>query len=265
MLLIGVLCWVIELGRININTEDAILSQYSAQPCKGRLDSLYEIIAYMRKKLKSCIAFDPDEPDVNKDTFNDMAVLDDFYANAEELLPPKMPKEWGKTMSMHFFVDSDNSRNKVTRRSHTGFLIYLQNAPIIWFSKRKNTVEISYFGSKFLAMRIAVERIKALRYKLRMFWVPITSPANVFCGNQGVVKNTSIPDSTLLKKHKAVNYHSVCEAAACGIVCIGKEDIDTNLSDVLMKVLTKGQKDNLISYMLYPHSVCILESHDKGE
>ena len=114
-------------------------------------------------------------------------------------------------------------------------------------------------------MRIAVEHIKALRYKLRMFRVLITSSANVFCDNQGVVNNTSIQYSTLSTKHNAVNYQTVRESAACGIVCIGKEDSDTNLLDVLAKVLSKGRTDNLIYYILYPHSVRIVKSHDDGE
>jgi hypothetical protein len=39
----------------------------------------------------------------------------------------------------------------------------------------------------------------ALRYKLRMFGVPVHGPANVFCDNNWVVKNTSIPLSMLQK------------------------------------------------------------------
>ena len=61
MHLIGVLRWAIELGRIDIHTEVAILYQYNALPREGHRDALYGIFAYMRKKLKSCIAFDPDD------------------------------------------------------------------------------------------------------------------------------------------------------------------------------------------------------------
>ena len=63
-------------------------------------------------------------------------------------------------------------------------------------------------------------------------------PTNVFCDNCGVVKNASIPESTLAKKHNAINYHAVHEAAAAGILCVGKEDRQTNLADLLTKVLT---------------------------
>jgi hypothetical protein len=54
---------------------------------------------------------------------------------------------------------------------------------VIWYSKRQNTVESSSFGSEFIALRIAKELIVALRYKLRMFGVPVHGPANVFCDN----------------------------------------------------------------------------------
>jgi len=42
----------------------------------------------------------------------------------------------------------------------------------------------------------------ALRYKLRVFGVPIIGPASVLCDNAGVVKNSSQPASTLSKRHK---------------------------------------------------------------
>ena len=49
----------------------------------------------------------------------------------------------------------------------------------------------------------------------------------IYCNNQGVVKNTSIPVSTLSKKHNAVNYHIVREAVAAEAMCVGKEDTNT--------------------------------------
>lgn len=129
----------------------------------------------------------------------------------------------------------------MTRRSHTGIFLFVQNAPILAYSKRQNTVEAATFGSEFVALRICKELIVALRYKLRMFGVPIDGPTNVFCDNRGVVKNASVPESALTKKHNAINYHAVREAAAAGILRVGKEDGDTNLADLLTKVLT-GQR-----------------------
>ena len=72
-----------------------------------------------------------------------------------------------------------------------GILIFINKAPIIWCSKRTNTVEVSTFGSEIVAMRNAVESIESLRYKLRMSGVPILGLTNVFCDNEAVVMNCS--------------------------------------------------------------------------
>jgi hypothetical protein len=38
-----------------------------------------------------------------------------------------------------------------------------------------------------------------------MIGVEVDGPANVFCDNHGVVKNVSIAESMLMKKHNAIN------------------------------------------------------------
>ena len=131
-------------------------------------------------------------------------------------------------MKTSAFVDANHAGNVVTRRSHTGIILYVQNAPIMWFSKRQNTVETSTFGSELVALRICKEMIVALRYKLRMFGVDIDGPTDVFCDNSGVVENCSRPESVLAKKHNAINYHAVREAVAAGILRVGKEDGENN-------------------------------------
>lgn len=51
---------------------------------------------------------------------------------------------------MRYYVDSNHAGNLLNRSSHSGIIIYVNNAPIIWYSKRKNTVESSNFGYEFL-------------------------------------------------------------------------------------------------------------------
>ena len=71
------------------------------------------------------------------------------------------------------FADTDHAVKFVTRRFHTGIIIFVQNDPIIWFLKRQNTVEAATFESEFVALRICKELIVVLGYKLRMFGIPI--------------------------------------------------------------------------------------------
>ena len=86
-------------------------------------------------------------------------------------------------------------------------------------------------------MKTAVEQIEALRYKHRMFGVPIEGPTNIFCDNESVFKNASIPDSTLKKKHTSTGCHWSRDAVAAGTVRIAKEGTTTNLRDLFTKPL----------------------------
>ena len=81
--------------------------------------------------------------------------------------------------------------------------------------------------------------------------VPIDGPANVFYDNNGVVKNTTIPESMLAKKHNAINYHAVREAVAAKIIRVGKEDGMTNLADLFTKVLTADRRRALCRHIMY--------------
>ena len=46
-------------------------------------------------------------------------------------------------------------------------------------------------------MKTAVGMIEGLRYKLGMFGILVDGSANIYCDNEAVTKNTTIPESTL--------------------------------------------------------------------
>jgi hypothetical protein len=259
MQLIGVLRWAVELGQLDIFHELSQLSQHQALPREGHLEALYHIFAYLKQtgKRKKRIVFDPVAPDLDLSHII-KADWSDFYPDAYEQSSPRAPKPRGRPVKINCFVDANHAGNLVTRRSHTGIIIYVQNAPIIWYSKRQNTVESSSFGSEFVALRIAKELLVALRIKLRSFGVPIVGPhdddngpALVHCDNNGVVKNTTRPESTLSKKHVSINYHSVREAVAAGIILVSKEDSATNIADGFTKVLPAPRRKSIFDDMLY--------------
>lgn len=156
-----------------------------------------------------------------------------------------MPKLSGKKVKISAFVDANHAGNKVTGRSHSGLIVFVQNVLIIWFSKRQNTVESATFGSEFVALRILKDQSVALHHKLRMFGVPIDGPVDAFCGDAGVMKNASVPESALQKKQNSINHHAVQEGAAAGVPRVGKEDGQMNSADSLMKVQSGPRRKEL--------------------
>ena len=249
--LIGVLRWMCEIGRIDILHEVSIMSQYLANPREGHLDVVYGIFSYLAKHENSRLVFDDNDPKFTKGTFKRHDWSDIYGDNMKEELPADMPAPRGRPVTITMFVDANHAGNVVTRRSHSGILIFVQNAPILFHSKRQNSVETSTFGSEFCAMRTGVEMVEGLRYKLRMFGVPVDGPAKVLCDNEGVVKNASMPESALNKKANAINYNKVREAVAKDVIDIAKEDGQTNLADLFTKVIAGIKRKALLRGILW--------------
>ena len=248
--IIGSLRWAVELGRVDILLETSLMSQYLAMPREGHLEQALHIVGYLKSHKKFRLLFDSAYPLVHEKWFKRYD-WHDFYRDAKEAIPPDMPEPRGNDVIISCFVDANHAGNVKDRKSQTGILIFLNKAPVQWYSKRQSTVEASTFGAEFCAMRIAVELIESLRYKLRMFGVPIDGPANVYCDNEAVYKNTVMPESTLQKKHHSIAYHRCREAVAAGTVRIAKQGTDKNLADLFTKVLSAARRLFLLERFTY--------------
>ena len=218
------------------------------------MEQLLHIFAYLKKKPKLTLYFDPADPIIDNSIFHNHSNEEDFkelYRDAEEELPTNMPTPLGKTVTITAFVDASHAANKVTRRSHTGFILFVQRAPVMWYSKRQSTVESSTFSRKFIAMKVCMEHIVVLRFKLRMFGIPITEAAKVLSDNKSMVNNCSKVELSLNKKHSSIAYHAVRWAAATGVIKTAWIDTDSNIADAFTKRLPVLKRDKLFGDWTY--------------
>ena len=88
-------------------------------------------------------------------------------------MPHRMPRPRGVAVRVTAFVDSSHGDNKVTRRSHSGHILFVNSAPVKWLSRRQQTVETSAFSYELIALKQCIEDVGHLRFKLRMFGIPI--------------------------------------------------------------------------------------------
>jgi hypothetical protein len=248
--LIGILQWLSELGRIDICYAVGLMSRYNALPRRGHMDAVLRIFSYLKQHKNSKLVFDTDMRDFPEEMFlkHDWS---EMYPDALEEIPENCPTPLGKGVQISVFADAAHADDLVTRRSTTGIIIFVNGTPIRWYSKRQNTVEGSTYGSEFIAMRIATEFIIALRNDLRMLGIPLVGPANLFCDNQSVVVNSTVPSSMLKKKHNSISYHKVRESIAAGTIRVAKEPTESNLADILTKPLAGPRFKKLISHILY--------------
>jgi hypothetical protein len=139
-----------------------------------------------------------------------------MHGDVNEALPPDAPLSLGKEVDLRLYVDFDHAGEKFTQRSRTGFVIYLNMAPVVWFSKQQPTAESSVFRAELVTMKNGIETVRGLRYKLRMMGVPLSGPCYVYGDNLSVVHNTQRPESMLKKKYNSIYYHVARESTAMG-------------------------------------------------
>jgi hypothetical protein len=242
--LIGILRWMVELGRVDICLECSMLSSHLALPREGHLDQVFHIFAYLKKYHNTELVYDPSDPCVDEPDFElrDWTSSEFGHLQGTEELPPNMPQPRGLGFVMSAKVDADHASDTVTRRSRTGFLVRLNSALIYWSSRKQNSVESSSFGSEFIAMKQCCEYLRGLRYKLRMMGIPCEGPAYILGDNQSVLANTSIPDSTLKKKNQSIAYHFIREGAARDEWRTSYVNTHNNEADLLTKLLPSGEK-----------------------
>jgi len=244
---IGILRWIVELGRVDICCEVSMLTAYNACPREGHMEAAMHIFAYLSCHERSNIVFD--------DSYVDHGLVEradwhEFYPNAKDTLPPDMPEPRGKPVQITMFVDASHAANVVTRQSRTGVLIYCNRLLIVWHSKRQNSIETSSFGSEFMALKSGFELLEGLRYKLGMMGVLLLGPAIVKVDNMSVVHNTSVPESQLKKKSNSSAYHYVCERCTADIARICYVSSEDNLADMLTKMQTGPRRVELASQIL---------------
>jgi len=242
--LVGMLRWMVELGRVDICLEVSMMSSYLAMPRQGHLNQLYHIFAYLSKHYNAEMVFDPSDPIIKESDFTckDWTTTEFGHVVGKELLPPNMIEPRGMGFCIRAKVDADHAGDTATRRSRTGFIVYINSAPVYWLSKKQPSVESSSFGSEFVAMRSCCEYLRGLRYKLRMMGIPILGYCHVYGDNQSVLANTSVPESVLKKKSQSIAYHYVREGVARNEWRTAYVNTKDNEADLLTKVMSSGEK-----------------------
>ena len=245
---IGILRWIVELGRIDICGEVSMMSSYTTAPRSGHLDAVLHMFSYLNTHGRSRIVMDdsyfPHE-ELEKPDWNQ------FYPGARDEIPPDMPEALGKALQQTVFVDASHAANVVTRQSRSGVLIFLNRAPILWYSKKQTSIETSSFGSEFQALKVGLELLLGLRYKIRMMGIPLEGYAHVKVDNMSVVKNSSVPESQLKKKSNSIAYHFVRQLVAADVARISYEPGETNLADMLTKIQPGSTRQRLAKWVMF--------------
>ena len=105
-----------------------------------------------------------------------------------------------------------------------------------------------------VASRIAVKMLISLRYFITMLGSHLEPTSLLVGDNMAVVLNTTIPSSTLKKKHQTYNYHKVRESIAAGFIEYAHIKSKDNMADLLTKPLSQPLFEKISSEYLFRKS-----------
>ena len=233
--LIGQLQWLISLGRFDIAVHVMSLSRFRAQPRKGHLDRAKRIVGYLLFLPDGAIRFRIGEPDFSSLKDQEYDSTRTVYSGACEQIPHDIPKPLGKHVQTTHYVDANLHHDLATGKAVTAALHFLNQTPIDAYTKRQSTVETATYGSEFVAARTAVDQIIDICTTLRYLGVPIRDKSYMFGDNRSVVTSSTIPNSTISKRHHLASYHRVREAIAAKFISFHWKDGKSNPADILSK------------------------------
>ena len=107
---------------------------------EGHFEQVLNIFAHLKKYPNTEIVFDPSDPAINVTRFEsrDWTSSEIGHLEGKEEIPSNTPEPQGIRFTMWAKVDANHASNSVSRRSRTGFLVWLNSVLIHWHSKKQN-------------------------------------------------------------------------------------------------------------------------------
>ena len=106
--IIGVLRWIVKLGKIDINSEISMLASHLALPREGNLEAIFRVFSYLRAKHNSRLALDPNYLEIDYARFKKHKWVE-LYRKVKEAILNDMLEPRVKSVDLRIHVDIDHA------------------------------------------------------------------------------------------------------------------------------------------------------------
>ena len=125
----------------------------------------------------------------------------------------------------------------MTRRSVSGYIIYVHGVPVQFRSKSQQSVTLSSTEAEWMALSEAVKDILFLKYLCESMGIRVERPITVRVDNMGAVFMSNNVTTSQRTKHIDIRSKFVREYVQDGIIIIKFVRSEDNDSDIMTKNL----------------------------
>ncbi|GKE41637.1 ribonuclease H-like domain-containing protein [Tanacetum coccineum] len=122
------------------------------------------------------------------------------------------------TGSLVAYTDADWAGCPTTRRSASGYCVFLRDNLLSWSAKRQHTLSKSSAEAEYKGVANVVVETAWLRNLLRELHIPLLSATLVYCDNVSAIYMTANPVQHQWTKHIEIDIHFVRDMVARGQV-----------------------------------------------
>ncbi|RVW43055.1 Retrovirus-related Pol polyprotein from transposon RE2 [Vitis vinifera] len=144
-----------------------------------------------------------------------------------------------KFSSSHWFCDADWAGCINTRRSTSGYCIFLGANCISWSSKRQPIVFRSSAEAEYRSLASNAAEITWLTFLLYDIGIQLREPPQLLCDNLSALHMTVNFVFHARSKHIELDYHFVREKVASGVLITRFLPSSLQVADILTKALPK--------------------------
>ena len=237
----------------NTDPDLALSKELHKDYCSG-VGMLLYLVKYSRPDIANCVRELSKVLDsATGEAYNEMLRVIKFVLDTHDL-GLRMILTEGRDLPwvLVLYCDSDYAGDPDSRKSVSGYILFVRGVPVAWRSKAQRSVTLSSSEAEWISLSEAVKEIMFVLQLLGAMKIKVQLPVTVLVDNVGAIFMSSNVTTSSRTKHVDIRTKYVRQYVEDGIVKIVFVRSESNRSDIMTKNVQGDLFDKHASHLVVP-------------